>query len=231
MPTINSALTKAAVRTQVRQLIHDEGGKLWVDANLDLLIGLVFDSKWSDMLNFRGKITSQLDTIATLTSPGYINLQIAADSGDLSQRFYRVQSVTRNATQYLPADERFITIEGATVKYGGPSSCFYVRGDEMWLFPLNTTDDVEIRYAFLPTRFDLLTNDATRMSWPVGHEAALIFEAAALAMSKGGLEDPSTLLELADRATHRMFASIERDGNWAVTPATSDDAVHWGAVN
>src|SRR5258708_25627496 len=66
-------LTKAQVRTAVRQMIDDPSAKRWSDPNLDQLIELVLDDLYGEILDMAPYINSQYQQIGLpLHAPGFI---------------------------------------------------------------------------------------------------------------------------------------------------------------
>lgn len=221
------ALTKAQVRTLVREAIDDPNGDRWTNANLDLLTQITFDDLFTDILTWGPYFTSQLDTITTLGTPGFVDLRQTA-TGDLSQRFFRIQKVTRNDQEYSALDARSFVIENNT-QIRGPDFTYVIFGDQLWLFPLDTDDDVEVRYSFRPAAYDGLA-DATEVTWPDGHETALIYEVGARALTKGDAEDRRQLGEIAERSRTRMKAYLSRRYAGPIGTYATDRPVEWGSV-
>lgn len=210
------ALTKAQARMLTREWLDDPQAKRWSDARIDLAIQLALDDLWTDMLDMQSSLTSQLHTITSLHSPGYIDLRLATSGGDLTQRFYRVQHVTRGGREYRPVDPRDVVIE-SNEAIVGPDFTYYVLGDQLWLFPLSTTDDVELRYSFKPTPFTAMT-DGMNIPFPEGSESAYVLLASATTMAKGGAEDIGQLMSLAQQARDRCYAAIRRQYHGMTVP-------------
>lgn len=223
------ALQKATVRTLVRQWADDTDIALWDNANLDLAIQLTLDDLWGDLLTHSAYLTTQLDTV-TPTSPGTIDLRTVADGGDLSERFFRLQSLTRNGQEYREASLRDITIEGNVVKAANDSAAQYtyvILGDLIYLFPLETSPNVEIRYSYLPAAFNGLT-ESGEVVWPTGFEMAFILEAAGRAMLKGAREDPAQLFALARDSHQRLKDVISSRRVGGRLPFINSDSLEWG---
>ena len=223
------AYTKAQTRTLIQQLIDDNDAKLWSAANLDLLTQLRHDALWAEFHDFQAWFTSQLDTLTSLTTPGFIDTRLTA-TGDLSKRILRVQAVTRNGRQYSLADARNFTIENAIlVGRSGADHFSYTRlGDQLHLFPYNTDDDVEIRYTHLPTAYDGLA-DGTDVDWPEGHEMALIADVASWAMSRGSAEDVTQMCDMAKMEKFKLIDHISRTAIGPLSPFWADDPIQWGS--
>ena len=222
------AFTKTQTRTLIQQLADDANAKLWSAANLDLLTQLRHDALWIEFHDFQAWFTSQLDTLTSLDSPGFIDTRLTA-TGDLSKRILRVQAVTRNSRQYTLSDARNFVLEGDVLKgRSGADHFTYTRlGDQLHLFPYNTADDVEIRYAHLPTAYDGIA-DGTDVDWPEGHEMALIADVATWAMAKGGGEDVAQMRDMAKMEKFKLIDHIARTAVGPLMPFYSDDPGQWG---
>lgn len=201
-------LTKSQARTLTREWLDDPDAKRWTDVRIDLAIQLAIDDLWTDILEHQSKMTSQLHTLTDLVSPGYIDLRLTTQGGQLTQRFWRVQHLTRNAREYRPVDDRDHVIE-AGAKLIGPDFTYYVLGDQLWMFPLDTTTDVELRYSFKPTPFTAMT-DGMVIPFPEGSESAYVLAASATTMAKGNAEDAAQLVDLADKARGRLLTAIKQ---------------------
>jgi len=217
-------LTKAQTRTAVQNLLDDNSAKFWTASNLDILIGLVYDELWGTIVNTAPYFVSQLDS-PVFTSPGYINV---ASGGALSQRFHRLQSVVRNERTYSQTDQRDVLIKANAVIVA-PDYHFTFYNDQLWLFPLSTTADAEIRYSFKPAAFSGLA-DGTAISWPDGYEGALIFESAARASSKGERMNGDLYASIASRATNEMLLTVKRRQHFMGVPWTPSTPVESGGI-
>lgn len=223
------SLTKLEARDLIRELIDDASDRLWSDALLDRLATLTLDSLWGELLEVNPRLTSQLDTIATLQTPGYIRLQLttATPAGDLTQRFREVQSVNRNEQGYSPVDARNIVIQGnELIVNDDPHQYGYLKfGQQFWLFPLDTAEDVEFRYSYLPEKFSSLA-DGDAVEWPEGFDDAWTWEVAGRAMMKGGREDPAGHLAIAGKSMASLRSLIKP--NKVIVPFQSMPAQAWG---
>lgn len=228
------ALLKSDARLQIRQLLDDSDARWWTDANLDKLSMLVYDDRWAEILQFAPRATSQLDTLTSLTSPGYIRLPLttATIAGDLSQRFFRVQSIVRAGQEYSPTDPRWILVENsATVGTDAGAWKWYRQGTALYLFPLDTATQVEFRYSYLPAAYTSLA-DSTAIVWPEGGEMAFIYEVAGRAMMKGGQELAAgqAMLAMANRIMREtVIPMAERlhAGPAGIIPADTSES--WGS--
>lgn len=220
------ALTKAQIRTLVQEVIEDSSAKRWSAANLDLLIQITQDSLWSELLDFDAYFVSQLDTLTSLTSPGYVDV---ATGGDATKRFLRIQSIVRNGQEYTEVDRRDVVLEANTVKSHprGVPYAYVKLGKQFHLLPYDTADDVEFRYSYYPTAFDSLA-DGTAVEWPEGHEAALVYETASRALSKGDTDDITQVAAIAAIEWQRLINAIRKSSHGPSTPFYTSTVDAWG---
>jgi hypothetical protein len=222
------SLTKANARSLIRQIIDDPNATLWTNANLDQLAELAIDEMWGDLLSWSPWLTSQLDTITSLTSPGFMDLRITGSGGALSKRFHRLQSVVRGGTTFTKYDPRDTIVELNAEVYA-PQDSYIFLGDQLWLFPLDTTTDVEIRYSFKPTAFGSLA-DGDAVTWPDGHDLAYVYEIASSAIVKGDREDNNKISRIADRSWNRLLDAVRKRQIGPIVPWTPDSPHEFGGI-
>ena len=216
-------LTKAEARSMIRAMMSDESSEKWNAGNLDLLIQLTLDRLWAKIIDIAPMLYSYLDTVTTLTSPGYISTGLG---GDLTKRFVRLQSLTRDGREYHPISRKDVVFEDSAVIAVNVSRYYkyVVMGSQIHLLPYDTAADVEIRYSYRPDSFTTLADTAT-VEWPDGHEDAYIAEIVLRAATK---LPPEFYNELKDAAKAAWFALEDGLGELLITPQTTDDASAWG---
>jgi len=232
-------LTKAQVRTAVRQMIDDPNSKRWSDPALDQLIELVLDDIYGDILDVAPYFNSQYQQIPTLHAPGYIDLRQTIYGGDLTQRLYRVQQVIANQRMYVLKDPRdYLLIAQQTT--GNISDVSDVQGvaqqysmeflgNQLWLHPLSTTTSAEIRYNYKPTAFTSLTNGSI-VDMPEGSYRGLINLSAAEALPKGNAEEAQQFREMGNDAMTKCLNSIRRQYHGMTVMFAGDSPTSWGGV-
>lgn len=234
------ALTKAQLRTMVRQYLDDPNGKRWTDTNLDLAIQFVLDDLWGDLLDQAPYLTTQYQQITSLHTPGYIDLRLTMFSGDLTQRFYRLQQCIADGRHYFAKDPRdyLMTASSATgdvttirADTGVEQRYSYqFLGDQLWLHPLGqVTTFVELRYSFKPVAFTQMTNGFP-VPFPEGHEHAIVLLSAAHAMAKGNAEESKPLYDLGAVAKDKMLNAVRRQQHGMTQPWTGDNAWSWAST-
>ena len=95
-----------------------------------------------------------------------------------------------------------------------PAGSYVTLGSRVYLFPLNTTATVRIRYSTLPTAFANTGN----LDWPDGHYMALVYAAAARAMEKGDRENSERFEKRAEAAMMKIKARLRKNYVGPVVP-------------
>lgn len=235
------AITKAQVRTMVREYLDDPSAKRWSNPNLDLAIQLVLDNLYGDILDSAPYINSQYQQIGLpLRAPGFIDLRQTAYGGDLTQRFYRMQQVIADGRHYFPKDPRdylmtaqSLTNDPTTIRAStGVEQRFSYQflGNQVWLHPLgNVTTFVELRYSFKPIVFTSLT-DGFIVDLPEGSEHCLILIAAAHVLAKGNAEESQQLQAMGEMARQKMLNDIRRQYHGPTIPFAPQNQWEWGGT-
>ena len=215
-------ITKTESELLIRDLLDDADSKRWSASVFPLWVSAAMDSVWGELLTDRPYYNSQMDNISTLTSPGYVDL---SSGGDLSQRFGRIQSVTRSARQYSQARPESVVLEDGAVVLADDYT-YTKLGDELHLFPYDTTTDVEVRYCYLPAKWSSLSG-GDDVVWPDGHEMVYIHHAASIMGGKGGVEDVSAMFQIKELLYQKMLAAIKPVVG-PLTMHTNDTPEGWG---
>lgn len=223
------AMTKLQVRTAIQQMSDDPNAANWTAANLDILTGMVYDELWGEIINTNPYFVTQLDTLTSLTVPGFFDVRLVADGGNLSKRFHRLQDIVRGGRSYTKLDQRDILVEDNAAIVTGYNFTYSFYGDQIWLFPLETTGDVEVRYSFKPAAYTSLA-DGTSISWPDGYEGALTFEVAGRSMLRGERESAGQILSIASRTQENMMTMVRKRSHFMSVPWANQSASTFGGT-
>jgi len=206
--------TRAALDALVSEWLDDPNNARWSAANVKAAISMVYDQLWSEMLEIDPMLNTSTLTITSLTAPGYISV---ADGGALDpKRLHRLQKIFRDGREYRKGDANDYVIDYAnSTVLVGPDRSYIFFGNQLWLFPLDETTDVDVTFSWIPEEYEDL-EDAEEITWPMGHDLALVLEAAAFMITKGATEDPTPILLMAERAKNRMFSALRKRWRGAV---------------
>lgn len=226
-------LTKAQARTAIRDALDDAEGARWSDTELDTLTSRTLDALWSDLLEISPWLTSQLHTFTAnqLVAPGYLDLRLTTNGGQLTQRFFRVQRLIRDSHEYESLQElqvKYRVVVEGDEEITAPRFAYEVQGNQLWIHPLALDTGVELRYAYLPTSYTAIT-DGSEVPWAEGYDDAYIFETAARALVKGDAEDPRAYKQLAQESMERLKQACSKQMIGASRMQMDNDAAWWGS--
>lgn len=196
MPT--TLLQKGQIRTAVQQAIDDPSGIRWSASNLDVLITVAQDTLFQAILDTFPTFTLAVAEAITTDASG------AFDLTTTTQRFYRIIKVVNSVS----------SVELQPIYYTDkvPSQAYTIGGFKLLTIPTLATTALKLDYSYLPTRFTDLANDTTALpnEFPVGHESALIYLAAAWAMTKGDQASMAQIGRIADQAIEALLLHVAR---------------------
>jgi hypothetical protein len=218
------AVQKQDLRAYVQNHIDDLNSKFWSNTNLDFLIQGTMEEKWTELLRVDPFLLSTTETITAapkLVTPGYIDL------AQLTNRFHAIQSLIRDDKEYDKAHSRDVVLKGTTLLVG-PDLHYTKFGARIYLFPLSTTSQIDLRYSYRPALFTGL-GSTDPVTWPEGFENALIFECASRAMTKGDREENARIDRLAKDSWDSLITFI-RDNRTPVVPFDFKSKEEWGSV-
>lgn len=231
------AWTRTTYLTRLREVMDAEGSKRWSDASLRAYLGLAHQRLWKSILDANKQYRFAERTV-TPDAGGQVALaSLNGSSGDTLQRFYRLVSdengygaVRRGQIAYQEADlSRFPTYRDDTSLTGSYSGVYWIEGDALQVLP-RTGGDVVVRVSHTPARIDELSDDAIDVEFPDGYEFAVCYEAASLALAKGGAETEAgaALKVIGQDIMRDLIATIARRSTAPLRIRASDNASDWG---
>lgn len=214
--------TKAEATALMRDMLDDPNAVRWSTTQLANFTTAVLDSLWRRILQVRPEYLVATQTVA-VDATGIIDL---SEGGDLtSGRIHGIRSIVRDNQEYEETSWRNVVLEGGeAVVY--PSQTWAKLGDSLYLFPLEA-GNVDIRYSYLPPRFNSLASGAS-VQWPEGHELAYILRVPGLLLLKGVVEDSSMLMAEARQAFREMLETLPKQSPGATQMLTEDTPEGWG---
>lgn len=219
---MSQALRGAAVGL-VQQLLDDTAGKLWATSNIQLVMSGVVDELWGELLDSWPYLRSTESLGLSLNAPGYV------DTDAQLVRFHRLQSLVRDSRTYVQADPRDVVIAN-NEQIVAPDRTYAFYGNQLHVFPYESTPVVYVRYTSLPTAVTDLASDATAIVWPDGYHMAYIYETAARCMEKGDREKSDTFTARAQQVMTRLKAKLRKQSTGPIMPFTLDSGRDWGGV-
>lgn len=226
------ALTRLQYRQRiVREMDAVQSGR-WdqtAGGEVDQKLGVVFDQNWRRILNANSEYTNYKSTPTSDAEGRYA----IADLSDLSdpdnaKRMYRVIAVAVDDVVY--SEDKFkANILSTTLsptyriwwKVGQYIQCLPAEANK-------TATGIWVNY--IPTRPENLSADDKAVDFPDGYEQILVWEAAALLLSKGGAETNAAkeMLGMASNLRQDLLQDISRFSTSPIQMSYSDDASIWG---
>lgn len=218
-------MTRAESETIIRSTIDDTDEVRWPAAEFDLIVSTTYNALWRALLVQFPWLQTQLDTVNSTS--GVVDL--TDSTGDLTQLFHSLVSVTVDGRQYGQVDPKNVTLEDGAVVSAEDYS--YIRfGNDLHVFPYDDAADIEVRYSYRPTPWSSLS-DATAIVWPSGHELAFCYAAASRLLLKGGVEDAEQIHGMAGIEWGRMLDTLKSWAPGGQTPFLNDRPEGWGSVS
>lgn len=144
--------------TNLRQLVtditRDPNNRIWNLATVDRAINSAYQTVQQELENFIDE-TNATQTISTTAS---------TQEYTLPSLFLKLQSVTNDGNALFRTEKKKI-IENGNITTTGSPIYYYIRGNEIWLYPTPTTAwTLSIDYtALLPTITDSVDSEAPEL--------------------------------------------------------------------
>lgn len=231
------AWTRTTYLSQLREEIDAVGSNRWSDASLKRYLGLAHQRLWKQILDANMAYRFAERTV-TPDANGKVALSsLNGGTGDTLERFYRIVSdengyggVRRGVISYQEAKlTRFPSYRDDTSLTGAYSGVYWIEGDYLQVLP-RTGGDVTVRVSHTPARIDELSADSSEAAFPDGYELAVCYEAASLALAKGGAEtEAGTALKIIGKdIMDDLISTIARRSTAPLRISASDNASDWG---
>ena len=231
------AWTRTTYLSRLREVMDAEGSKRWTDASLRAYLGIAHQRLWKAILDANKQYRFAERTV-TPDADGKVPLtSLNGSSGDTLQRFYRLVSdqngygaVRRGVISYQEADlTRFPTYREDTSLTGSYSGVYWIEGDNLQVLP-RSGGNVVVRVSHTPARIDELSDDTITAEFPDGYEFVVCYEAASLALAKGGAETEAgaAMKLIRQDLMSDLISTIARRSTAPLRFGAIDNASDWG---
>lgn len=223
------SMTRGTLLTLVEEMADANGSPRWGTTLKRQLLGEVHWREWKDLLNVARHLRMAKRTATTDADGRIAKSALTSGSGDATETWYRILSVSQGNFYYQPATYEQYPQSPTEVSL---PQVWYEYGDDIQLIPAAQGNTVTVAVNHLPQRADLLQSDSSTVVFPDGYDLILAYETAASMFMKGAAES-----QLA--AEMRGNASLLRDrmhqdvGRITVRPlrvGAMDDWSQWGGV-
>lgn len=182
---MNLATFRAAV---LSEMDATDSGR-WLPAEVDRKNGATFDALWRNILNANPYYLVGQRTPTSDSDGRYLIDDLSTETGDLSERFYRILGVQIDGYLY---DGPVQLTDWASRALSGNTAdqrVWYQEGRKIVAMPIQASKLADAFWVnYIPQRPDLLEGDDSEINFPDGHEEVLITLSAARLLSKGAAE-------------------------------------------
>ncbi|HUT86466.1 MAG TPA: hypothetical protein VMX15_00060 [Candidatus Heimdallarchaeota archaeon] len=196
---------------------------------VDQKLGVVFDQNWRRILN-ANRYYRIVKRTPTSDADGKYAISDLSDlsSPDSAKRLYRVLAL---AVEDVVYEEVAFIDNILTTVHQQNYRTWWREGEYIQCTPVlanKVASGIWVNY--LPTRPENLSDDAQAVDFPDGYEQILIWEAAALLLSKAGAESGAgaELKDLASELKQDMLQDLTRFSTKPMQMIHSDEAGEWG---
>lgn len=227
------ALTRAQYRQRILRDMDAVSSGRWdqtAGGEVDQKLGVVFDQNWRRILNANRYYRIAKYTPTSDADGKYAISDLSVTGTDTDKRMYRVLAVAIDNVVYSEGE----FIDNVLSLTNQPNYRVWWR-DGLYLqaIPLaasKTADGIWVNY--IPTRPENLSDDSVAVDFPDGYEQILVWEAAALLLSKAGAESGAgaELRELAAELKQDMLQDISRFSTKPMKMRYEDEAGEWGGT-
>lgn len=206
-------ITPATLIAETREYMDAVNSGRWSDNLIETVLTAVFESEWSNILNAAPYYRFGKRTVTTDADGKFSLSDLDVNSGDTSERWYRILSVTDG--NYLYQQTRFQDVPLATTANYLPShpKLFYIAGNDVQILPVASGVEMTVYVNHKPQAIsDLLDNGTSVVEFPQFSHLILVWEAAAQLLLKGGAETSAAvdLKQLARQERESLLDDIRR---------------------
>jgi len=223
------SMTRAQLLTLVEEMADAVGSPRWGSTLKKQLLGEAHWREWKDLLNANRHLRMGERSATTDANGRITKSDLTTGSGDSTETFYRVLSLSQGTFFYQPA--KYEDYPQSPTEVSLPQ-VWYEYGDQIQLMPAAQGNTVTVVVNHLPQRADLLTTDSAVVVFPDGYDLILAYETAASMFMKGAAETNLTveLRAMAQGLRDRMHQDIGRLTVRPMKMGYMDDWSMWAGV-
>jgi len=227
-----AAITTSTLISETREYMDAVGSDRWSDSLIKTVLNSVFEAEWSNILNAAPYYKFATRTVTTDANGQFALSDLDLDSGDSSQYWYRIMSVSDG--NYLYQQTRFQDVPLATTTNYLPSHprLYYIAGDNVQILPVASDVTMTIGINYKPQSIsDLLSDSSSVVDFPRNSHLILVWEAAAQLLLKGGAETSAAvdLKALARQERESLLDDIRRRTINPTMMAYPDNKSDWAS--
>lgn len=223
------SMARGTLLTLVDEMADANGSPRWGNTLKLQLLGEVHWREWKDLLNVARHLRMAQRTAVT-DADGRINKSdLNSGSGDATETWYRILSLSQGNFFYQPATYEEYPISPTDVSL---PQVWYEYGDKIQLIPSVQAQTVTVAVNHMPQRADLLQDNNSTVVFPDGYDLILAYETAASMFMKGAAESQlaGELRGAAQVLRDRMQQDVGRITVRPMRMSSMDTSWDWGGV-
>lgn len=223
------SVTRAQAMANTRTSMDATSSARWSDAEVTTALGIVGMREWSGILGANPYY--RVNAVSTTASAAGLVLYSALSTGsaDTKKNLSRILGIGDGNVMYQQTtflNDPLATVNTPAMLAIAPQ--WYDNGDSLQILPVAATA-LTITVNWTPTRIDSLSADSITIDFPEGSEVILWLEAAAMLLSKGGMENAAaqTMRAMADQERQNLYSNIQRRAARPMSLGFNDRASDW----
>jgi hypothetical protein len=226
-------MTRAEFLTRVRQMSDTLQAVVdYPDAFILDLATMVHADEWRSLLDASPYYRTQEYALTLDDNRTFAWSALSSGVGNARKNVYRVLALAdadgRHFT-YSQPDRLWLLRNSATANTR--ERLWSKNGDRVQVFGESAGKTVYALVNWTPTPVGDLASDADPVDWLDEWWPVLIYETAALTLSRGGreMDEATRLIGLGDKIRQRMLASLKREASTPYIIGADDDVADWGS--
>lgn len=204
--------TRTAAIAAVREVSDSASSSRWSDTWIKTVLGIVHYREWEQILAANPTYRFAQRSVTTDSSGQFTYASLNSGSGNTAQTLNKILSITDGQSIYTQTEFKDAPLATTTNYAGVYARNWYDGGTYVQVLPVQTSLALTVSVNYTPTKVDDLAADSDTIDFPSGSEIVLYLEAAALLLSKGGMENEAaqTMRAMADQERQSMYNRIAR---------------------
>lgn len=224
-----SDYTRAQILAEALDEAEGTGSSRWSTDYQKRRLDWVFAQEWRRILAANPYYRWALREVVADGDAQIAYTALDSGAGNSLERFHKVLAVAVGETPYEESDfhDHPLLVHSGT----GEARLWWHEGDHLALPPADANGTVRVWVNHTPQRPSQLALDSDLVTFPRGYEGVLVYELAALLLSKGGAESDLALelKGIANGMRSAMFSEITRRSTRPTFIRPSDTPAEWGS--
>ena len=221
--------TRTAAIAAVREHMDATGSSRWSDTQIKTVLGIVHYREWEQILAANPTYRFAQRSVTSSTAGLFAYTDLNSGSGNSAQTLHKIIAITDGQSIYQQTRFQDAPLATSTNFASTSAKLWYDAGTNVQILPVGAVA-LTVSVNYTPCRVDNLNADSDSIDFPDGSEVILYLEAAAILLSKGGMETEAaqTMRAMAQQERESMYSRIARRSTMPLHLGFNDSASEWG---